>query len=129
MAYEHEANDKRLMQLGQRIHLLYLLNNIPEAPFDNWVENRRINFQEEHGLRQRSLTLTEERRLAETFAFFAAATDDPRKVVAACAEEDESGTSVVIRLAVNHGGFDTIRDGLDKLATIVEEVHRKSQSP
>ena len=105
--------------LLQKVILLQLLNRTPEKPSEK-------NFSElksrEDGSPGRALDLQREKELAESFAFLAATTDDPKQVVAACVEEGAEGGCLTVRLAKNQGNLDMVRVGFGKMATILERV-------
>lgn len=108
-------------RLLQKIILLQLLNNIPEKPSEMNVSERSAQTDD---LPKRVLSLQREKELAESFAFLAATTKDPRKVAAACVEESEEGRCLTVRLAVNNGNLDNVRVGFQKLARALERVAR-----
>ena len=66
-----------------------------------------------------------ERELTETLAFLAAYTDDPKKVVALCIEEEMHGKGMLIRLAVNNGDLKYLQEGFQKLAVMLEKLAKK----
>lgn len=107
--------------LLQKIILLQLLNNTPEKPSGMCVSEWSAPTDY---FTQRVLSLQREKELAESFAFLAATTNDPRKIVAACVEEGELGKCLTIRLAVNNGGLDNVRTGFQKLARALERIPR-----
>jgi len=111
--------------LLQKIFLLQLLNNIPEKPSLIDLSDRNAQMD---CLPKRVLSLQREKELAESFAFLAATTDDPRKVVAACVEETAVGRGLTVRLAVNNGGLDQVKGGFERMARVLERVARAGQS-
>lgn len=105
--------------LLQKIILLQMLNEVPEKP----GENNIVSLQSREGVSStRSLTLQREKELAESFAFLAATTDDPKKIVAACVEEDEAKGCMTVRLAVNNGGLDNVKAGFEKMSEILKRA-------
>jgi hypothetical protein len=112
--------DTEHIQLRHKILLLQLLNNTPEKP-----SVARISEQAEH-VHVHELSLQREKELTESFAFLAATTNDPKKVVAACVEERPTGLTV--RLAVNHGGLETVKAGFERMARLLERVARAGKS-
>lgn len=76
---------------------------------------------------ERILDLQREKALAESFAFLAATTDDPKKVVAACVEEGENKGCLTVRLAINIGSLNHVIAGFERMAKIFERVARKGE--
>ncbi len=107
--------DRRLLR--EVILLLYKLNDTPEPPTENSIAEyiRRSDCSQE-----RVLTPTRERQLVETFAFLAAASDDPRKVAALCIEESLDQRGLTINLAANHGDLSRVKQGFESMARILE---------
>lgn len=110
--------------LLQKIILLQLLNNTPEKPSEMSISERSAQTD---NLTKRVLGLHREKQLAELFAFLAATTDDPKKIVAACVEESEKGTCLIIRLAVNNGNLDNVKTGFEGVARALERIARAGQ--
>ncbi len=81
----------------------------------------------EHGFPGRILDLQREKELAESFAFLAATTDDPKKVVAACVEEGEDQACLTVRLAMNSGNLNHVVAGFERMAKIFERFARTGQ--
>ena len=108
--------------LLQKIILLQLLNRTPEKPSVTSLSELKAP---EDDLSERILDLQREKELAESFAFLAATTDDPKKVVAACVEEGEKNECLTVRLAINNGGLDHVTAGFDRMAKIFERVAGK----
>lgn len=79
-------------------------------------------------LTKRVLSLQREKQLAESFAFLAATTNDPKKIVAACVEESKKGRCLIIRLAVNNGNLDNVKAGFERMARALERIARASES-
>lgn len=73
--------------------------------------------------------LQREKELAESFAFLAATMDDPRKVVAACVEENREMNCLTVKLAINHGSLDQVRMSFEKMVKILEQVAREGELP
>ena len=65
--------------------------------------------------------------LGQSFAFLAATSDDPKKVVAACIEESEKNECLTVKLAINSGGLDHVIAGFERMAKILERVARKGE--
>lgn len=111
--------------LLQKIILLQLLNCIPEKPSEMSISEWSAQT---GNPTKRVLGLQREKQLAELFAFLAATTDDPKKIVAACVEESEKGTCLIIRLAVNNGNLDKVEAGFERMARALERIARAGQS-
>lgn len=107
--------------LLQKIILLQLLNRTPKEPSE-------INLLEwktrEYDFPKRILDLQREKELAESFAFLAATTNDPKKVVAACVEEGEGQACLAVRLATNNGNLNHVIAGFERMAKIFERFAR-----
>ena len=110
--------------LLQKIILLQLLNRTPEKPSE-------IKFSESktqgHEFPERILNLQREKELAESFAFLAATTNDPKKVVAACVEESEDKRCLTVRLSINNGSLNHVIAGFERMAKIFERVARTGE--
>lgn len=110
--------------LLQKIILLQLLNEVPEKPCENTI----VGLEPGEGLSSgRTLTVQREKELAESFAFLAATTDDPRKIVAACVEEDKVKGGLTVRLAVNNGGLDNVKAGFEKMSVILRRATQRGK--
>jgi len=107
--------------LLQKIILLQLLNNTPEKPSKMSISERSTQTD---NFAKRVLGLQREQQLAESFAFLAATTNDPKKIVAACVEESKKGRCLIVRLAVNNGSLDTVKAGLERMARALERIAR-----
>lgn len=105
--------------LLQKTNLLQLLNEIPEKPHENKILNSNSR---EGGSSGRSLTLQREKELAESFAFLAATTDDPKRIVAACVEEHAVKGGMTVRLAINNGGLDVVKTRFEKMSKILKRA-------
>ena len=77
------------------------------------------------GTRQRVLSLQREKELAESLAFLASWSDDPRHVVAVCTEESAEGNGISIRLAVNRGSLENVERTFQNIATTLGGVSRR----
>ena len=101
-----------------------MLNEVPEKP----CENKLGDLESREGMSSgRSLTLQREKELAESFAFLAATTDDPKKIVAACVEEDKASGCITVRLAVNNGGLDNVKAGFEKMSAIFKQATKRGK--
>ena len=110
--------------LLQKIILLQWLNRTPEKPSETNLRESRLG---EDDFPERVLGLQHEGDLAKAFAFLAARTDDPRKVVAACLEEGEDQRCLTVRLAINNGNLDSVIRGFERMAKIFERVARTGE--
>lgn len=110
--------------LLQKVILLQLLNRTPEKPSEinlSKSEAREKDFSE------RILDLQREKELAESFAFLAATTNNPKKVVAACVEEGEGKEYLTVRLAINNGDLNHVVAGFERMAKVFERVTRTGE--
>ena len=77
------------------------------------------------GAQQRVFSLQREKELAESLAFLASWSDDPRHIVAVCTEEKSGGTGILIRVAVNRGSLGKVEPAFQNMASTLENVSRK----
>ena len=110
--------------LQQKVILLQLLNRTPEKPTEIPLLESKAR---EADVPKRILDLQREKELAESFAFLAATTDDPKRVVAACVEECEEKRCLIVRLAINNGSLDHVKAGFERIAKIFERVARTGE--
>ena len=120
----HKWREVDHAHLLQKIILLQMLNEVPEKPYENTLVGLKSREDESPA---RTLTLQREKELAESFAFLAATTDDPKKIVAACVEEDEAKRSMTVRLAVNNGGLDNVKAGFEKMSEILKRATQRGK--
>lgn len=111
--------------LLQKIILLQLLNKNQEKPSEKTLPELRLR---EDSSSVRAFSLQREKQLAESFAFLAATTDDPKKIVAVCVEEDEEKRSLTVRLAINNGNLDDVKPGFERMSKILQRVMQIEQS-
>lgn len=117
--------DVKLQRLEQTITILQLINEVPELPSENCLDQ----YVERNGNgASRVLTAQKEKSIVESLAFLAATSDDPHKVAALCVEEAPNGQAMTIRMAVNHGDMEAVKKGFEKLARLLERVARESVS-
>lgn len=109
--------------LMENITLLWLLNREPEKPAENPVPQQLLKETESTS---RRLTIERERDLVDNLAFLSASTDDPRKVMAVCVEEDQGTEGLTIRMATNKGDLERVKKGFTRIATILERAAAKS---
>lgn len=105
--------------LLQKVVLLQLLNRTPEKPSEISVSDLEAK---DDSLFKRSISIQHEKELAESFAFLAATTNDPKKVVAACVEEGEKNRCLIVRLAINNGSLNHVIVGFERMAKIFKRV-------
>jgi len=108
-----------------RIILLQLLNETFEKPSENSINE--LNIRDETSS-ARVLSLRREKELVEILAFLSASTDDPSKVMAACVEEGHNSNALVVRMAVNNGGLESVKDGFEKMARVLERAATQGNS-
>ena len=118
-----KAKPERLLAT---IVLLQLLNDTPELPSDNIISDVTIPNESPS---RRVLRLGREKELAEVFAFLAASTDNPAKVVALCIEEKPNGKGMIVRMAVNNGGLRKVEHGFQEIGKILEKVAKQGHTP
>ena len=110
--------------LLQKVVLLQLLDRTPKKPSE--IKLSESNVREDEST-ERTLDLQREKELAESFAFLAATTNDPKKVVAACVVEGEEKGCLTVRLAMNKGNLDHLISGFERMAKIFERVARTGE--
>jgi hypothetical protein len=108
-----------------RIILLQLLNETFEKPSENSINEPNIR---DRTSAARVLSLRREKELVEILAFLSASTDDPSKVIAVCVEEGHNGNALVVRMAVNNGGLENVKDGFEKMARVLERAATQGHS-
>ena len=102
--------------MAENITLLQLLGSEPGEPGENEFRN---GSEDPSG---RQLSLEKERDLVDNLAFLSASTYDPHRVTAVCVEEDPSGKSLTIRMAVNRGNLDEEKRAFRGIARIMERI-------
>lgn len=105
-------NNSIKRRLVENVTMLWTLNDLPEQPKDNTVGRESDET--------RQLPPERERQLAENFAFISASTDNMRRVMAVCVEEDSDKEGITIRLASNTGDLSRIKGQLDGIAKTLE---------
>jgi hypothetical protein len=115
-----EAVDRR--DLREAIVLLYKLNNTPEQPSENSIDDYIARAD---ALQGRLLPAVREKQLVETLAFLASASDNPRKVASLCIEENPDQRGLTIKLAANHGDLSSVKRGFEDMAKILQRVARR----
>ena len=108
--------------LAENITLLGLLDREPEKPTENPLPPHPLTETE---LTPRQLSIERERDLVDNLAFLSAWSDDPRKVMAVCVEENPDREGLTIRLASNAGKLDTVKEGFTRIAMILERAAAK----
>ncbi|KAF6227104.1 hypothetical protein HO133_008545 [Letharia lupina] len=112
-------------ELTENITLLWLLNEEPEQPAENPLPQHLLK---EAGSASRQLTIERERDLVDSLAFLSASSDDPRKVMAVCMEENQDTESLTIRMATNAGDLEPVKEGFLRMATILERAAAKDNT-
>lgn len=74
------------------------------------------------------LPIKRESQLADDFAFLAATSDDPEKVMAVAVEEDSERQGLTLRLACNSSIPDAVKSGLQQIASIVHQAASRGRS-
>lgn len=113
-----------LQQLQAKIVLLQALNDTPSQPSEKFLYK---DLESLGAFPSRVLSLSREKELAENLAFIASTTDDPGKVLALAIEEENGGKGMNITLAVNNGGLDSVRNGLEEVAKVLQEICREGE--
>lgn len=106
-------------RLVENITLLWALCEVPNLP----KENELRGSQDE----RRKLSLDREKQLVDSFAFIAASTEDPLRVMAVCIEECPSEDGMIIRLASNTGDLSSIEQGFNGIARTLEQASSKCE--
>jgi hypothetical protein len=106
-------------QLLAMVVLLQQLNETPQPPSDNFIDSSSST---DTPSSSRVLSLKREKELAETLSFLAAYTDDPKKVVALCIEEEKDGKGLIIRMAVNNGDLERLQKDFQRVAEILKRL-------
>ena len=108
-------------RLRENIVLLSMLEKEPEKPKHN--PEPQYPAQGSNGLRQ--LDFIRERDLVDYLAFLSASSEDPKKVMAVCVEENPSAQELRIRVAMNTGDLQSAKDGLERITAILEQAARQ----
>lgn len=115
-------------RLRQKIILLELLNGTPERTSTVKPTIQEAPFSPGTAFR-RELDFCEEKKLAESFAFLAATTSDPRRVVATCVTEKAGEKKgLTVHLAANRGNLDPVKEKLEKLGGILQHVAEERET-
>ena len=107
-------------RLVENITLLRTLCKGPGEPNEN-----DIHLGHDEG---RQLPWDRERQLADIFAFISATTDNMRRVMAACIEEDPDEKGMTVRLASNTGDLSVVTQGLNGIARTLEQASLRSRA-
>ena len=75
----------------------------------------------------RQLPIERERDLVHMFAFLSATRDDPKRVMAVCLEEHVQKQAMTIKVAANTGDLSDVKEGLKKVARILESISKRSK--
>ncbi|MCJ1437405.1 hypothetical protein MMC27_006792 [Xylographa pallens] len=106
------------LRLAQDILILQALDETPVPPSENSIDHYAASHASGPA---RVLSLVHERRLVEILTYWASSSDDPKKVIALCIEENRNGQAMIIRLAVNHGNLDQVKVGLEAMKVTLEK--------
>ncbi len=87
-------------------------------------ENKLRGSQDEH----RRLSLNREKQLVDSFAFIAASSDDPLRIMAVCIEECQNKDGMIIRLASNTGDLSNLKQGFTGIAQTLEQASSKGET-
>ena len=117
MAFPGHTWDQACCQrMAENITLVQLLDSEPGDPAENELPSRL----EDTSAYQ--LSLEKERTLAEHLAFLSGSTPDPHRVTAVCIEEEPSGRSLTVRMAINNGSLDREKLAFERIARILERI-------
>ena len=105
--YQRTMNTETLQHIQENIALLSLLNREPGAPSTEKLDDY-ASRETAQDTSSRCIPLNREYEIAECLAFLSGTTDDPKKVTALSIEENEGGSSLVIRIATNSGVDDKL---------------------
>lgn len=111
------AASKVQKHLVENISLMRAVCETPNQPKENELSNNYDGG--------RKLPLDREKQLVDSFAFFAATTDNMLRVMAVCVEEKSDGDGMIIRLASNTGNISPIQQGFNSIAQILEQASLK----
>lgn len=101
-----------LVQLAENVILLQKLNPEPERAGVNPPPNLDS--------KGRTLTIRHEKDILESLSFLLASSDDPDRILALCIEEKWNCQGIVLSYAVNNGGHETLRSGIDSVVKILQ---------
>ncbi|KAL8884892.1 MAG: hypothetical protein Q9215_007151 [Flavoplaca cf. flavocitrina] len=113
------SGEKIQKRLVENITLLWAMCEVPNMP----KENELSGSQDEH----RRLSLNREKQLVDSFAFIAASTDDPLRIMAVCIEECQKKGGMIIRLASNTGDLSSLKQGFTGIAQTLEQASSKAK--
>ena len=112
-------DDSSAIVCAENIVLLSLLNETPDPPHHNPFA---VTQGKKKKTVQRVLSIEQESRLARTFGFLAAVTDDPNHIVATCLEEFPTGDGMRVVLAINKKSSDSSNKALDRIKCGLERI-------
>ncbi|KAI9780375.1 MAG: hypothetical protein M1816_003103 [Peltula sp. TS41687] len=107
-------------RLAENITLLWMLDKEPGKAKENLVQERRFTI--ECHERSRQLTFKRERDLVDHLAFLSAFRDDADKVIAICVEEHRNPEGLTIRIAMNTGDLEPVKERLARIVALLEQV-------
>lgn len=90
-----------------------------------WMLNEIVEPSKEHTLPdvidpKRVLSIQREKEIVDNLAFLSSITDDRRRIMAVCIEEDVNQERLIIRLAVNDGDLVEEKRGFEEIARLLE---------
>ncbi|KAI9781707.1 MAG: hypothetical protein M1816_002204 [Peltula sp. TS41687] len=104
-----------------------MLDKEPGKAEENLVQERRFTVGAHEPSRQ--LTFKRERDLVDHLAFLSAFRDDADKVIALCVEEHQKPEGLIIRIAMNTGDLEPVKEWLARIVGLLEPVAaRRSKS-
>lgn len=113
-----------------RTHLVALekaSGNVPSDPRIHSVSVRQSEVPQQDAY-ERLLPFHVEQRLADDFAFVAAAKEDPKAVSATTVEEYTDGSGLTIRLAANDGVLPGVEDTLKAMLELLARCAERGAS-
>lgn len=106
-------------RLAENVTILRVLRREPEKPTENLPPPHLTRERDEP---PRHLTFKRERDLVDHLAFLSAFSDDPLRVMAVCLEERPNSEGLIIRVAMNTGDLESVKERLMKIVAILEQV-------
>lgn len=109
-------------RLRENIVLLEMLGKEPGESAENPIPHH-LTQESNEDLRQ--LSFIRERDLVDNLAFLSASSEDAKEVMAVCVEENPSAQELRIRVAMNAGDLQPVKDGLTRITAILERAARQ----
>ncbi|PNS14975.1 hypothetical protein CAC42_2204 [Sphaceloma murrayae] len=116
--------DHGLIDMYVRMGLLWILNNTPLPRQQNDINATTIRGSSSDG--ERTLTLDNENRLTQAWAFLCSYSDEPSHVMAACMEDRPAPPSILVRVAANSGDHAQLLAGLNTICEILRDEATQS---